>query len=59
METNTELRLHLEEHGVPTLFARGTHLGPKWGSTFGGDLVAYSLYGATTEPSVVANQGNS
>ena len=29
METNTELRLHLEERGVPTLFARGTRLGPK------------------------------
>ncbi len=59
MGTNTELRLHLEEHGVPMLFARGTRLGPKWGNTFGGDLVAYSLYGAATELFVAANQGNS
>ena len=59
METNTELRLHLEERGVPTLFARGTRLGPKWGNTFGEDLAAYNLYGAAAELSVVANQGNS
>ena len=58
METNTKLRLHLEERGVPTLFARGPRLGPKWGNTFDGDLAAYSLYDAATEPSVAANQGS-
>lgn len=59
METNTKLRLHLEERGVPTLFARGMRLGPKWENTFGADSAAYSLYGTATEPSVAANQDNS